>query len=155
MTNFLQQRTLNNTIRATGVGLHTGEKVFVTLRPAPVDSGIVFVRTDLNPYEHVEILKTTGAVRLIGSARGPVPIADQTIDSLKIMVNGDHPVTTDHSLQKGDKVLVLHGPFAGVTGTFTRYGGKGRVIVNIDALGQYAGVEVSEDDIEIVPKILT
>jgi UDP-3-O-[3-hydroxymyristoyl] N-acetylglucosamine deacetylase len=48
MTDFLQQRTLNNTIRATGVGLHTGEKVFVTLRPAPVDTGIVFVRTDLD-----------------------------------------------------------------------------------------------------------
>jgi UDP-3-O-[3-hydroxymyristoyl] N-acetylglucosamine deacetylase len=48
MTDSLQQRTLNNTIRATGVGLHTGEKVYVTLRPAPVDSGIVFVRSDLD-----------------------------------------------------------------------------------------------------------
>ena len=46
--NSLQQRTLNNTIRATGVGLHTGEKVYVTLRPAPVDTGIVFVRSDLD-----------------------------------------------------------------------------------------------------------
>ncbi len=44
---MLAQRTLNNTIRATGVGLHTGEKVYLTLRPAPVDSGIVFIRTDL------------------------------------------------------------------------------------------------------------
>ncbi len=48
MTNSLQQRTLNNSIRATGVGLHTGEKVYVTLKPAPVDTGIVFVRTDLH-----------------------------------------------------------------------------------------------------------
>ena len=47
MTNSLQQRTLNNSIRATGVGLHTGEKVYVTLRPAPVDTGIVFIRSDL------------------------------------------------------------------------------------------------------------
>lgn len=46
MTN---QRTLNNVIRATGVGLHTGEKVYLTLRPAPVDTGIVFVRVDLDP----------------------------------------------------------------------------------------------------------
>ena len=48
VTNSLQQRTLNNSIRATGVGLHTGEKVYVTLKPAPVDTGIVFVRTDLD-----------------------------------------------------------------------------------------------------------
>lgn len=44
----LNQRTLKNVIRATGVGLHTGEKVYLTLRPAPVDTGIVFIRTDLD-----------------------------------------------------------------------------------------------------------
>src|SRR6201993_3191065 len=41
------QRTLKNSIRATGVGLHTGKKVLMTLRPAAADSGIVFRRTDL------------------------------------------------------------------------------------------------------------
>lgn len=44
---MIKQRTLKNVIRATGVGLHTGEKVYLTLRPAPVDTGIVFRRTDL------------------------------------------------------------------------------------------------------------
>lgn len=48
MSQTLNQRTLKNVIRATGVGLHTGEKVYLTLRPAPVDNGIVFVRTDLD-----------------------------------------------------------------------------------------------------------
>lgn len=47
MAKALLQRTLKNVIRATGVGLHTGEKVYLTLRPAPVDNGIVFVRADL------------------------------------------------------------------------------------------------------------
>lgn len=46
---MLRQRTLKNTIRATGVGLHTGEKVYLTLRPAAVDTGIVFRRVDLDP----------------------------------------------------------------------------------------------------------
>jgi UDP-3-O-[3-hydroxymyristoyl] N-acetylglucosamine deacetylase len=41
------QRTLKNVIRATGVGLHTGKKVLMTLRPAAPDTGIVFRRTDL------------------------------------------------------------------------------------------------------------
>jgi UDP-3-O-[3-hydroxymyristoyl] N-acetylglucosamine deacetylase len=44
-----RQRTLKNVIRATGVGLHTGEKIFLTLRPAAADTGIVFRRVDLNP----------------------------------------------------------------------------------------------------------
>jgi UDP-3-O-[3-hydroxymyristoyl] N-acetylglucosamine deacetylase len=47
------QRTLKNQIRATGVALHTGEKVFLTLKPAPVDTGIVFVRTDLDPQVEI------------------------------------------------------------------------------------------------------
>lgn len=47
-----RQRTLKNTIRATGVGLHTGQKVYLTLRPAPPNCGIVFRRTDLpSPVE--------------------------------------------------------------------------------------------------------
>src|SRR5579872_2593545 len=41
------QRTLKNSIRATGVGLHTGKKVLMTLRPAAADEGIIFRRTDL------------------------------------------------------------------------------------------------------------
>jgi len=43
----IKQRTLKNLIRATGVGLHTGEKVYLTLRPAAANTGIVFRRTDL------------------------------------------------------------------------------------------------------------
>ena len=46
---MIPQRTLKNTIRASGVGLHSGEKVYLTLKPAPVNTGIVFRRTDLNP----------------------------------------------------------------------------------------------------------
>lgn len=50
---MIKQRTLKNVIRATGVGLHTGEKVYLTLRPAQPDTGIVFRRVDLD--EPVEI----------------------------------------------------------------------------------------------------
>ena len=46
---MINQRTLKNVIRATGVGLHTGEKVYLTLRPAKVDTGVVFRRVDLDP----------------------------------------------------------------------------------------------------------
>ena len=44
---MLKQRTLKNSIKTTGVGLHTGVRVDLTLRPAPPDSGIVFHRIDL------------------------------------------------------------------------------------------------------------
>ena len=46
---MLRQRTLKTTVRATGVGLHSGEKVYMTLRPAPENAGITFHRVDLEP----------------------------------------------------------------------------------------------------------
>jgi UDP-3-O-[3-hydroxymyristoyl] N-acetylglucosamine deacetylase len=46
---MLKQRTLKSIVRATGVGLHSGAKVTVGLRPAPPGTGIVFHRVDLNP----------------------------------------------------------------------------------------------------------
>lgn len=121
----------------------------------PLFPGYIFVRTDLNPYEHVEILKTTGAVRLIGNTHGPVPIADATIESLKIMVSTDEEVITGTRFREGDRVVVVRGPFAGVMGIFSSYRGDGRVIVNIEALGQFAAVNVDADDVEKLPEILT
>jgi UDP-3-O-[3-hydroxymyristoyl] N-acetylglucosamine deacetylase len=50
---MIRQRTLKNIIRATGVGLHTGEKVYLTLKPAPIDTGIIFYRVDLEPAVEV------------------------------------------------------------------------------------------------------
>ena len=51
---MIRQRTLKNVIRATGVGLHTGEKIYLTLRPAPVDTGIVFCRVDLEEVVQIQ-----------------------------------------------------------------------------------------------------
>lgn len=54
---MIRQRTLQHSIKATGVGLHTGSKVLLTLRPAPPDTGIVFRRIDLEPG--LEVAATT------------------------------------------------------------------------------------------------
>ncbi|MBU0744212.1 MAG: UDP-3-O-acyl-N-acetylglucosamine deacetylase [Gammaproteobacteria bacterium] len=53
---MVRQRTLKNLIRATGVGVHTGKKIYITLRPAPIDTGIVFRRVDLNPIVDISAL---------------------------------------------------------------------------------------------------
>jgi UDP-3-O-[3-hydroxymyristoyl] N-acetylglucosamine deacetylase len=50
---MFRQRTLRNAIKASGVGLHTGDKVYLTLCPAPVNTGIVFRRVDLDPIVEI------------------------------------------------------------------------------------------------------
>jgi UDP-3-O-[3-hydroxymyristoyl] N-acetylglucosamine deacetylase len=54
----IKQRTLKNVIRATGIGLHTGEKIYLTLRPAAPDTGIVFRRIDFERPVEIKALST-------------------------------------------------------------------------------------------------
>ncbi len=53
---MIRQRTPKKMIQATGVGLHSGEKVILTLRPAPVNTGIIFRRTDVDPAVEIPAL---------------------------------------------------------------------------------------------------
>ncbi|TDK30039.1 UDP-3-O-acyl-N-acetylglucosamine deacetylase [Luteimonas terrae] len=83
-----RQRTIKNVIRATGVGLHSGEKVFLTLRPASPDTGIVFRRVDLEPV--VEIPAdgnlVTETTLCTGLSCGPANV--QTVEHLMSALAG-------------------------------------------------------------------
>ena len=85
---MIRQRTLQNTIRATGVGLHSGKKVYLTLRPAPVNTGIVFVRTDLDPEVQVPASATlvTDTTLCTALSRGEVKVA--TVEHLMSALAG-------------------------------------------------------------------
>ncbi len=78
---MLRQRTLKNVVRATGVGLHTGEKVVLTLRPAAPSTGIVFHRVDLP--EQVDI------------AAGPYAVKDTRLSSC-LEQDGARVSTVEH-----------------------------------------------------------
>ncbi|MCP4718529.1 MAG: transcriptional antiterminator, partial [Desulfobacteraceae bacterium] len=70
----------------------------------PLFSGYLFVRSTFEPSDQLSILKTTGAVRLLGNTQGPVPIPESQINSLQLMTNADMDLITGSSslLQKGD-----------------------------------------------------
>ena len=122
----------------------------------PLFPGYLFVNILPTADAQLQVLKTLGAVRLLGFKGGPVPIPDPHIESLKIITGAGMEVITGASttLAKGDPVLVVNGPMAGATGEFIRYRGQGRVIIRIEALGQFAGVEIDEDDIESAPHMM-
>jgi len=78
---MVKQRTLKNLIRAVGVGVHTGKKVYITLRPAPVNTGVVFRRVDLNPVIDVPALEEN--------------VGDTTLSSC-LVKNGVRIATIEH-----------------------------------------------------------
>jgi UDP-3-O-[3-hydroxymyristoyl] N-acetylglucosamine deacetylase len=63
----LKQRTLKDSIRATGIGLHSGAKVYMTLRPAPVNTGIVFRRIDLAEPVDIPAAATNVSETMLGT----------------------------------------------------------------------------------------
>ena len=75
---MIRQRTLKNVIRATGIGLHTGKNVYLTLRPAAVDTGIVFRRIDLETPVDIEA--------------NPENVGDTRLSTT--LINGDVRVST-------------------------------------------------------------
>lgn len=106
---MIKQRTLKNSIKATGVGLHTGEKIVLNLRPAPVNTGVVFRRTDLTPPVSIKAtaenvgdtsLSTSlieGDVRISTVEHLLSAVAGIGIDNLFVDVNGPEVPIMDGS----------------------------------------------------------
>jgi UDP-3-O-[3-hydroxymyristoyl] N-acetylglucosamine deacetylase len=85
---MLRQRTLKSLVSASGVGLHTGQKVRITLRPAPLDSGVVFRRVDLaSPVDIPARAELVGDARLASTLiKGDVKI--HTVEHLMSALGG-------------------------------------------------------------------
>ena len=79
---MLKQRTLKNSIRATGVGLHTGEKVYMSLRPAPANSGIRFRRVDLPEPVDIEARVDKVVDTMLGTTLGSGGAQVSTVEHL-------------------------------------------------------------------------
>src|SRR5947209_4374555 len=107
-TQMFKQRTLKSVIRATGVGLHTGEKVAVTLRPASPDVGIVFRRIDLPvPIDIVaDAFKVTDARLCSALEANGAKVA--TVEHLMSAFGGSAS-TTPTSISRGRKFLSWTG----------------------------------------------
>ena len=98
---MINQRTLKNVIRAIGVGLHTGEKVYLTLRPAPIDTGIVFVRVDVDPV--VEIPAATEWV-------GDTTLATTLIKNGQRISTVEHLMSARSGLSIDNAYVEVSGP---------------------------------------------
>ncbi len=78
----MKQRTLKTSIRATGVGLHTGSKVLLVLRPAPPNVGIVFRRTDLDKPVDIPARATNVTETTLGTTLAAGEVKVSTVEHL-------------------------------------------------------------------------
>ena len=118
---MLQQRTITNPIKAMGVGLHSGKKVILELLPAPADSGINFIRSDLEPnveipaiFEHVGDTTLSTTLYKEGSRISTIEhllsaIAGLGVDNCIIKVNGPEIPIMDGSAKDFVECLIKAG----------------------------------------------
>ncbi len=116
------------------------KKILIPLLP-----GYVFVRTDMNPEEHLNILKTVGVVRMVGFQGKPVPARDDEIASLMILDGTDRTVQNRAFMNKGDRVMIMEGPLKGLVGFYLGHRTRGgKVVVSIELLQRSLEVEIED-----------
>jgi UDP-3-O-[3-hydroxymyristoyl] N-acetylglucosamine deacetylase len=105
---MLKQRTLKSTIKTTGVGLHTGARVELVLRPAAADAGIVFHRTDLaDPVALPAAARFVGETRLSSTLKqGAVTIS--TVEHIMSALAGTG-IDNAHIDVAGPEIPILDG----------------------------------------------
>ncbi len=85
---MIKQRTLKNSIRATGVGLHTGKKVYLTLRPAVSNTGVVFRRVDLDEPVDIPARAENVVDTMLSTTLGKNGVRVSTVEHLLSAVAG-------------------------------------------------------------------
>lgn len=129
--------------------IHSRRRDRKLLIKLPLFPGYIFVRTSLTASEHHEILKAPGVVRMLGFKGSPTPVPEETIDSIKAIVDSDQPFYPWPYLKTGCLVRVLDGPLAGVVGVFLgRNEKKRRFIVSVELFQRSVAVELDHDVVE-------
>jgi len=115
----------------------------------PLLPGYVFVHTDLNPYHHLDIIKTIGVVRIIGILGKPVPVKEEEIASLRVLDGTDRTVRNQAYMKSGDRIMIMDGPLKGLNGFYVRHKAKvDKVVVSVELLHRSLAVEIEDWSLE-------
>lgn len=115
----------------------------------PLFPGYLFVYTVLDNYTNVDILKTPGAVNIVRSSEGPLPIPAYQIRNLRTILGASQSIELHPYLKEGECVRVVRGPLNGCVGILKRHSPKqGRLVVRVDCIQRSVSVELDVEDVE-------
>jgi transcription antitermination factor NusG len=113
----------------------------------PLFTGYLFVRMNPTKDSRLQILKTPGIAGLVGNHTGPLPIPDQQIEDIHMVLTQRVECTVLPLLEAGDHVRVVRGPLAGVGGILVRTHSGDRVVISIEMIQKSLSVNVSRRDV--------
>jgi len=147
--------------RAAAILVSKGYQVFVPViskdsmrggrgdRPALAFSNYVFCQYQSAIRERM--VDSPGVLKIVGYSNVPVPVTDDEISSLRILINARARVFPWQFISSGQRIRVAKGPLCGVEGIFIQDKGASRVIVSVLILRRALMVEVAGEDIVPLP----
>jgi transcription antitermination factor NusG len=109
----------------------------------PLFPGYIFCRLD--PQVQGKIISTPGVRSIVGFGRGPVPVREDEIASLKILMESGAECGPHAFFYAGQEVEVVGGPLTGVKGVVVSNGRKTRIVISVELIQGSVVVEVDED----------
>ena len=115
----------------------------------PLLPGYVFVHSDLNPDQYLDILKTYGVVRIVGIQGKPFPVKDDEILSLQILNGTDRTIRNQAFMKKGDRIIIVDGPLKGLAGFYLKHKEKSdNIVVSVELLQRSLAIEIENWNVE-------
>ncbi|MEI9813643.1 MAG: UpxY family transcription antiterminator [Acidobacteriota bacterium] len=115
----------------------------------PVFPGYIFCRLDYNSRV-LPVLTTPGVLRVLGVGRTPVPVDEQELEAVRLVVESGRAASTGPMPKVGDQVRIQYGPLAGVEGIMVGQKKERRLVVSITLLQRSVSVEIEDDWAQLV-----
>ena len=93
--------------------------------------------------ESLNDLTVDGVVRIVGSGSNPIPIPDEQIDAIRLILNEDYRTEDIPFFKEGESVKIVAGPLRGLSGFLLRNTSKLRFIVSVEIIGRSVAVEIN------------
>ena len=112
----------------------------------PLFPGYLFVR--ILPIERIEVLKTHGAVNIVGNAGTPLPIPEEQILKIQTFIEEGLKYDPHPYLRIGSRIRIIEGPLNGIEGILVRKKNKSCLVVSIDLIQRSVAVEIQSWKLE-------
>ena len=119
-------------------------------RIKPFFPNYLFARLDLKRH-YLKVKWTRGVSRILGTGRGPIPISERVVQSIKERAGEDHIVKLEEQWKEGDAIQITSGPLKDLVGVFhTKMSDSGRVKILLSLIGVDIPVQISQWQIKKV-----
>jgi len=111
--------------------------------------GYLFVHTPLDPARRLAVIQASSVVAIVGAAHRPVPVPDEQVESVKLLLGAAGDAAPRPGLARGQRVQIMQGPLQGVIGCVEQTERGRRIVVSVELLGR--SVEASLETEALAP----